>query len=85
MKFCIQHGGKSGSSFASSLRVLVHNDPPARQAATERFLDAAEPDPPPPTMRRRVREKVSDWVAASFINTLTGSEAVRCLVGGGGV
>mgnify|MGYP001197387542 CR=1 FL=1 len=79
--------------FAECVREVLNTEPkpmPAEdlrrltwQDATERFLDAAEPDAPPSKLRHRVGEKIYDWFAAACHNQLTASEAVRCLVGGG--
>jgi digalactosyldiacylglycerol synthase len=79
--------------FAACVREVLHSEPEpispehlhrlTWQAATERFLDAAEPDLPPPTVRRKVIDTLSDWIAAGCHNFLTASEAMRCLVGGG--
>ena len=49
----------------------------------EGFSDAAEPDPPPAKLRDRIGQKMSDFFAAACHNTMTASEAMRCLVGGG--
>ena len=79
--------------FAVCVREVLHTEPkpmPAEdlrrltwQDATERFLDAAEPDPPPAKLRDRIGQKMSDFFAAACHNTMTASEAMRCLVGGG--
>lgn len=79
--------------FAACVREVLHNEPDpispedlhrlTWQAATERFLDAAEPDPPQATVRRMVLDPLSDWFAANCHNMFTASEAMRCLVGGG--
>lgn len=79
--------------FAECVREVLHSEPEpispedlhrlTWQAATERFLDAAEPEVPQPNVWRRASEAVSDWFAASFHNLITASEAMRCLVGGG--
>ena len=79
--------------FAECVREVLHSEPEpispsdlhrlTWQAATERFLDAAEPDPPEQNIVRKVRSFLGDLVSAKFHNMLTASEAVRCLVGGG--
>jgi digalactosyldiacylglycerol synthase len=69
------------------------------EAATDRFMDAAEPDdlaqhqqPPSPSGRSRRRRKqpgaallegVADWAAAQLHQTLTGMEPLRGLAGAG--
>ena len=62
---------------AEDLRRLTWQD------ATRRFLDAAEPDPPPAKLRDRIGQKMSDFFAAACHNNMTASETMRCLVGGG--
>jgi digalactosyldiacylglycerol synthase len=79
--------------FAECVREVLHTEPrpmPTEdlrrltwQDATERFLDAAEPDATPSTLRRKISEALSDAFAASVHNTFTASEAMRCLIGGG--
>ena len=79
--------------FAECVREVLHSEPEpispsdlhrlTWQAATERFLDAAEPDPTEQNIVRKVRSFLGDLVSAKFHNMLTASEAVRCLVGGG--
>ena len=92
--------------FSSHLEHALNNPPAALspqeqealtwEAATDRFMDAAEPDhlrtpPASPSSRSRRRrqpgaallEGVADWAAAQLHQTLTGMEPLRGLAGAG--
>ena len=81
------------TEFAECVREVLHSEPEpispsdlhrlTWQAATERFLDAAEPDPPEQNIVRKVRSFLGDLVSAKFHNMLTASEAVRVFSGWG--
>jgi len=54
------------------------------EAATERFMDAAEPAPRGGRARpRQLAEGLTDWAAAQLHQTLTGMEPLRGLAGAG--
>ena len=84
----------NSDEFAECVREVLHGEPEpispddlhrlTWQAATERFLDAAEPDAKKKlSLRQKLFETLSDWFAASCHNMFTASEAMRCLAGGG--